>query len=148
MKKMSLYKNKNGQALIEFILVASILIILLHGIVDFVHMGITKHILDSACREGVRAATSIPSLQNNDAIALSRVRKIMMDGGLMTKSYITQPLPAPQIHFIRGGTDGGATAQKGDIIVVTTSVQYNSFFSNITRSSWTLNGKAVSKYLL
>ncbi len=141
-------RKTSGQALIEFILVIPVLLILIHTAIDFVNIGIVKHILDSACREGARAASSIPGLQNNNAVVLSRVRKIMMDGGLMTKSYIQQPLPSPTIRFLRGGADGGSTAQKGDIIIVEASAVYRPFFSNIIKASWTLRGRAVSKYLV
>ena len=140
--------NTKGQAIIELIAVITIFCILLYGVIDLAQMGIIKHVLDSACREGARAASGIPNLNNSNDVVLSRIRKIMIDGKVMTSSRITRPLASPQIQFLRGGADGGSNAQTDDIIVVTVQVQYNNLFSMVTGRTVTITGEAASKYLI
>jgi Flp pilus assembly protein TadG len=148
--KMHLIKktNNKGQAIVEFMLVIGIFVILLYGIVDLVHIGIVKHVLDSACREGVRAASSIPNLNNSNTIVFSRVRKIMIDGKVMTDARITKPLASPAMHFIRGGVDGGSVAQRDDIVRVTMQVEYQNVFSLFTGKNVRVTGEANCKYLI
>jgi len=140
--------NQKGQALIEFITVVLIFCVLLYGIIDLTQMGIIKHVLDSSCREGARAASAIPSLSSSNDIVFSRIRKILIDGKVMTNSRITQPISTPKMQFIRAGVDGGIYAQSDDIIVVSIQVEYNNLFSMITGRTVTITGEAVSKYLI
>lgn len=140
--------NRRGQAIVEFIVVVMIFCVLLYGIIDLVQLGIIKHTLDSACREGARAASSIPELKDNDAVVLSRVRKILIDGKVFSNSRIKKPIPAPEIRFIRGAGEVAGAAQTDDIIVVRTAIEYDIVFSHLTGKSITISGEAISKYLL
>ena len=141
-------RNREGQALIEFILVIGIFLIMLYGIIDLAQMGIIKHVLDSACREGARAASAIPNLEDDNDIVLSRVRKILIDGKVMTNSRITKPIPSPQVEFIRGGAGGFTQAQSDDIIRVTQQIEYHNLFSYLTGRTISITGEATSKYLI
>ena len=132
--------NKKGQAIIEFVLISVILLILLYGIVDLVRMGVIKHILDSACREGARVASTIPNLQPDNPIVISRVNKVLMDSNMMNK----MGLNTPEITI----EDNKTNAEKGDLIVVTVGGEYLNLFALITGLQKTLNGKAISKYLI
>ena len=154
---MYIFRNQKGQAIVELVMVVTIFCVLLYGIVDLVQIGIVKHVIDSACREGARAASSIPDLRNDNEIVLSRVRKILIDGKVMNHSRIDKPLPAPQIKFIRGGgnnvnagnsSGAGVFAQKDDIVIVSMSVQYNTIFSVLTGDALKISGEAASKYLV
>jgi len=52
--KKSLFKDKKGQALIEFALVLPILLLVLLGIMEFGRMIMTVNVLNQAAREGAR----------------------------------------------------------------------------------------------
>jgi Flp pilus assembly protein TadG len=143
-----LISNSKGQAIIEFILVVMIFCVLLYGIIDLAQIGIIKHTLDSACREGARAASAIPDLKDNDAVVLSRVRKTLIDGKVFTNSRVNKPIPTPEIRFIRGDALAAGTAQNGDMVVVRTQIEYRVVFSHLTGKTITIAGEAISKYLL
>ena len=134
------FLNNKGQAIIEFVLISVILLFLLYGIVDLVRIGVIKHILDSACREGARVASTIPNLQPNNPIVISRVNKVLMDSNMMSKMALNTPEIAIE--------DTKLEADKGDIIVVTVSGEYINLFAIMTGLQKTLNGKAISKYLI
>lgn len=145
---MKLYargKNNNGgQAVIEFVAVIGVLVFLLYGVVDLVQMGITKHVLDSACREGVRVAIAIPHVRFDDAVVKSRVKRVMQDSKL-------EALPEPEITFYSPEGDlliGRESAEYGDIIKVTVAMPYANVFSLSTQTAITLRGEAIMKYFI
>jgi len=137
--KVNSFTNK-GQAIIEFVFISVLVVVILYGIVDLVRLGVIKHVLDSACREGVRTAATIPNLATDNPIVISRVNKVLMDSNMMSK----MGLNTPEIIIENNKT----TAEKGDIIVVTVSGDYMNMFAIITGAKKTISGKATSKYLI
>jgi len=135
-----LRRNIQGQAIIEFVLVITILVIILYGIVDLVRLGVIKHVLDSACREGARVASTVPNLQSDNPIVISRVNKVLMDSNMINKIALNTPVITIESNK--------SSADKGDIIVVSVSGDYVNIFSLVTGAIRTISGKATSKYLL
>ena len=136
--------RNNGQALIEFMFVFIILVTVLSAAVNYCFMGIIKHNLDSACREGARVAATLPTLKGDNAIVISRINTVLMDSGLMRKSSIDYPLPQALMSF----SSGSNVAVTNDIITVEQSVIFNIMFFPIFSPTKVIKGKAVSRYLL
>jgi Flp pilus assembly protein TadG len=58
--KMSLFKDKKGQSLIEFALVLPILLLVLLGIIEFGRIIMAVNVLNQAAREGARVGAVTP----------------------------------------------------------------------------------------
>ena len=137
---MKIHNAYRGQAIVELILVLLVLVIILYGIVDLVRIGVIKHTLDSACREGARVASTVPNLHSDNPIVISRVNKVIMDANLMRLVALHTPIIRIE--------DNRFIANKGDIIEVSVQVEYINIFTLVTGSEKTISGKATSKYLI
>jgi hypothetical protein len=134
----------NGQSLVEFVFTIAIICLILYAIVDIVRMGIIQHVLDSACREGVRYAAHYEDLAYDETAVLARVTSVLQEGNLPS-------VPTPVIQFLDG--DGALIenqqyAEYGNYVRITADVQYRHVFSLVTREPVTLSGSAVIKYLV
>ncbi|MBN1998114.1 pilus assembly protein [candidate division KSB1 bacterium] len=96
MKKQSFKKREQGQSIVEFALVAPILVLLLFGIIEFGRIFETVNVLTSAAREGARvAAVTAPNLSQVQA-AVNTVLQAGNIGGTPTIT-LTGPNAASQI---------------------------------------------------
>lgn len=91
MKHTSFIRGNRGNAVIEFAFVLPLLLLLCFGITEFGRAWVTKSILTSAAREGVRLAVvtapDVPAVEQ-------RVRDVLIAAGV-TPSAITVTPPDP-----------------------------------------------------
>ena len=93
--KMSLFKDKKGQSLIEFALVLPILLLVLLGIMEFGRMIMAVNVLNQAAREGARigAVTSdADSLDFKDKIE-TRANELLNAANLKPENTTITILP-------------------------------------------------------
>jgi len=72
-------KNEDGQAVVEFALIAPILIIILCGIVDFGWIFSAQIATDNCAREGARYASSCSDYSASQAETISKVQSVASD---------------------------------------------------------------------
>ena len=141
-------KQHRGQALIEFIIVLPLFLLILYGVVDLVRVGIIKHSLDSACREGARVAASMPNFNSENsaqsqqamAIIISRVNRVLMGSHIMQQMIIDGDVNNPVVQY----------DDASDIITVRVSVHYKNMFpfTQTPVFARTIVGEATSQYVL
>ena len=76
MKNISRISTENGAVMVEFALIATILIILLAGIIQFGLIFNTQLGLENAVREGARFA-SLPANANNDQATANYMKSVI-----------------------------------------------------------------------
>ncbi len=128
MKKLNLLKKDKGQSIVEFALVAPILVLLLFGIIEFGRIYETVNVLTSAAREGARvAAVTAPS-------------------GSQVNSAVNNVLQAGHVNGSPTITIAGPSAASQ--VTVTVSVQYIPITGNIVPgiSNLTLTRSSVMRW--
>ena len=82
---LAILKDKKGQNIVEFALVAPLLFLLVIGIAEFGRAWMTKNILTGAAREAVRIA-AVPAAGGgwNGAAATTRGNQILVSAGIPT----------------------------------------------------------------
>jgi Flp pilus assembly protein TadG len=91
-------EGRRGQALVEFALVAPILLLLILGLVDFARAWNAYQVITDAAREGARAAVI-----NNATITENEVKTVV--GAALTRASLDPNEPTTVIT-ITGLTDG------------------------------------------
>jgi Flp pilus assembly protein TadG len=76
-------KNEKGQSLVEFALVAPLLLLLVIGIAEFGRAWMTKSILTGAAREAVRLL-AVPAPTGGPAAANARALAVLASAGITT----------------------------------------------------------------
>lgn len=84
-------RNRRGNALVEAAVVLPVLLSLAFGTVEFGHFFYMKHLLQSAAREGARAA--IPGSATN-ADVTTAVNRVLNSAGIPQANYTTTLSPA------------------------------------------------------
>jgi len=111
--------NNRGQSLIEFAFVLPILVIMIGGVFEFGMLFMTNHIVQNACREGVRLAVVLPNLEDDDPRVISRIEELIPDAELFSA-------------FEDGITNNGIyDCEVNDQVTVTISGTYNFNILNI-----------------
>jgi Flp pilus assembly protein TadG len=96
MRKL-LFKDKDGQSIIEFALVLPILLMVLFGITEFGRAIMVTNILHTACREGARAGVVSPA-GDIDSVATARTKEILQAAHLdLAKATITIQVLPPDV---------------------------------------------------
>jgi len=143
MKQLFLHSRK-GQAIIEFVLGLSLLLFLLCGIVDIVRMGVMKHTLEIACREGVRAAIVTPGFGTGSPVVRSRVKRVFHN------TFNGYPITVSIINDFGGG-GGGAhhhrPAVSGDLITVSADIMYTYKFAVLSGKTQAIRAEATGVYM-
>ena len=98
-----MFKNEKGGSLVEFALIAPLLIIILFGIIEFGVLIYDKAMLTNACREGARAGIVFSDPRISDAEIESVVRGYCEAHLISFGSGTTLTVPAP----IRTGNAAG-----------------------------------------
>jgi Flp pilus assembly protein TadG len=93
-RRKRLFKDRDGQSIIEFALVLPILLMVLFGITEFGRAIMVTNVLHTACREGARAGVVSPA-SDIDSVATSRANEVLQAAHLdLAKATITiQILP-------------------------------------------------------
>jgi Flp pilus assembly protein TadG len=101
MRRPNYFKNRRGVALLEFALFASMLLVILFGIIDLGRALFTANNITMAAREGGRYASSMASPQTpaNVSLIKQRVAQYMSPFGnapidtatMISVSWLTQP---------------------------------------------------------
>jgi Flp pilus assembly protein TadG len=94
--------GESGQALVEFAIIAPILLLLIMGIVDFGRAFYTYHVLIDAAREGARVAVVANPTTTVDTVA-NRINRLLDGAGLDTANA------TKSITGFHGGTGVSAT---------------------------------------
>jgi len=97
-------RRRSGQGLVEFVLVAPILLLLLFGIIEFALAWNIRHIVTDAAREGTR--NLVLCCAHDTAAAGQVVRNILTNSGL-----------DPNIATITSQNSGGVEGQPATMIV-------------------------------
>jgi len=101
MRRPNYFKNRRGVALLEFALFASMLLVILFGIIDLGRALFTANNITMAAREGGRYASSManPQTPANVSLIKQRVAQYMSPFGnapidtatMISVSWLTQP---------------------------------------------------------
>jgi Flp pilus assembly protein TadG len=81
MRRPNYFKNRRGVALLEFALFASMLLVILFGIIDLGRALFTANNITMAAREGGRYASSMANPQANVSLIKQRVAQYMSPFG-------------------------------------------------------------------
>ena len=127
----------SGQAIVEFALVAPILLLLVLGIVDFGRAFYTYHVLIDAAREGARVAV-VANPATTQATVVQRINRLLKDAGLDTAT-------ATGARKTITGFGGGTDTQLRVDIAYPYRIQWIKPFMGWTnaQASFTLNTSAV-----
>lgn len=128
-------RRRFGGLLVEFVLVALLLVGLCIGVVDMSRAWRTKQVMKAAAREGARVASVHPGLQANDPQVVGVIDEIMLDGGFDYGDY-------------RRGVSF-TTLDPGDPITVTILANFEPMFLSIVPGIgriWPLESQVVMRY--
>ena len=99
--------------------------------------------LDTACREGVRAAIDISNLRSNESVVLSRVDRVLDD------SDMNLPVDVDIVFYISGArSEGTNKAKNGYVVCVEAETTYNAIFLSLFTGPVTIKGDAYIKYVV
>lgn len=107
MFNIPLFKNRRGQGMIEFALIAPVLLIMVFGIMEFGNLYSVKLSVDSALREGVRTASAQDTA--DDSAVLTSMQLVMSD---LVSGYVTV-------------SPDDSTRVSGDNVTITVNYPYN-----------------------
>lgn len=82
-RKRGLRLGESGQALVEFAIVAPMLLLLVLGIVDFGRAFYTYHVMIDAAREGARVAVIANPTTTQDTV-MKRINTLLYNAGMDT----------------------------------------------------------------
>ena len=125
--------RKRGQAMVEFAIVLPIFMLVLSGICDFGFALYQRMTVISAAREGARAATMVTDRTTIETVAKGAAQAAALQGGLTLTS-----IDVTCIHA-SATIDCKTAAQINDLVVVTTSYPYSSFFPLTFNATFTLS---------
>ena len=93
--KMSLFKDKKGQSLIEFALVLPILLLVLLGIMEFGRMIMTANVLNQAAREGARLGAVTSDADTSFYIAIETRANTLLNAANLKPENVTITILPP-----------------------------------------------------
>jgi Flp pilus assembly protein TadG len=112
-----LESGRRGQALVEFVLIAPILLLIIFGLVDFARAWSAHHVIADAAREGARMLVVF------DVTIGTAEAEATINNRLATARL--DPANA-NIEFLRNGASHtGSTTERGDDITVTVDYLYD-----------------------
>jgi Flp pilus assembly protein TadG len=106
--------NESGSVLIEFALVATVLLILVFGVIDFGRFLFTANNLTAAAREGARFASVLSALPDDPRIDSVVVARAAVLGGT--------PVTANNVTVTYGAQNVSITVQVSDTFTYLTPV--------------------------
>lgn len=120
-KKLVLFKNENGQSLVEFALVLPILLLFLLGIIEFGWLYNAKIIMTSAAREGARVYAikgNLPDVDSLVALAVTEATGNLTVSGLtaICKKPVTPLLDNPSVKMAEVTVSGSIKPLIGFIV--------------------------------
>jgi Flp pilus assembly protein TadG len=117
--------GEQGQALIEFALVLTILLMLLLGMVEYTLAATTQQFVNEAAREGAIAAADASSLRDAQRRATDRIRDVFRDRGMFAR-------PGDTLYQGSVSLEPGDLYNRGGRFTVTVSYRYRpTIFTNV-----------------
>jgi Flp pilus assembly protein TadG len=109
--------RRSGQAIVEFVLIAPILLLLILGLVDFARAWSAHHVIADAAREGARMLVVFDVTVGTDEAETT----------INTRLAMARLDPAnASIEFLRNGASyTGSTTERGDAITVIVDYLYD-----------------------
>ena len=138
-------RGRNAQAIAEFVAVLLFFSVLLYAVIDLVTAISIKHVLDSACREAARAATTQENLAADDPAIKSRIEATLNNSNLVSKLIKAEQLEILSPGLLEMNTSNGS--QPGSLITVQVRARYKSIFSHVGLKEMNIIGRAYSRYV-